>query len=309
MRTDNPPGEVDAITAGAPTLSALESHPQKVPTALTVGRLLTNAAVYALLVIVAVVVLFPIAWMALTSFKAESEVQAYPPTLLPHDWTLGAYRHVLNLYPFARFLVNSVLISVAVTVGTLISCSMAAFALVHLRFRGREFLFLVILGTLVVPFAATMVPIFFEMSKLNWLNTWYPLIVPAFLGNAYGIFLLRQLFRSVPHELGEAATLDGCGPLGVLRHIYVPLSTSAFTALGVVTFINCWNNMIAPLVFINDEKKMPVAVGLAYLNGQGSAIWSWLMAASTMSVIPLLLMYTLGQRYVVTGMTLAGADK
>jgi multiple sugar transport system permease protein len=215
----------------------------------------------------------------------------------------------LDLYPFARFLLNSVLISVAVTVGTLISCSLAAFALVHLRFRGREFLFLVILGTLVVPFAATMVPIFFEMSKVGWINTWYPLIVPAFLGNAYGIFLLRQLFRSVPHELGEAATLDGCGPLGVLRHIYVPLSTSAFTALGVVTFINCWNNMIAPLIFVNDQSKMPVAVGLAYLNGQGSAIWSWLMAASTMSVIPLLLMYTLGQRYVVTGMTLAGADR
>ena len=304
MKTSDVTTEQKRIVA--PAQNAVTSKP---PAMLTIGRLLTSTAVYTLLLVVAIVVLFPIAWMFLTSFKPENEVQAYPPSMLPRTWTLSAYRHVLDLYPFARFLLNSVLISVAVTVGTLISCSLAAFALVHLRFRGREFLFLVILGTLVVPFAATMVPIFFEMSKVGWINTWYPLIVPAFLGNAYGIFLLRQLFRSVPHELGEAATLDGCGPLGVLRHIYVPLSTSAFTALGVVTFINCWNNMIAPLIFVNDQSKMPVAVGLAYLNGQGSAIWSWLMAASTMSVIPLLLMYTLGQRYVVTGMTLAGADR
>jgi multiple sugar transport system permease protein len=309
MRTKEARPNLRRPALAAPNASAHYAGSTEAPLVLKMGKLLSNSAVYALLVIVAVVVLFPIAWMVLTSFKTESEVQAFPPTLLPHKWTLDPYRHVLQLYPFARFLLNSVIISVAVTVGTLISCSLAAFALVHLRFRGREFLFLVILGTLVIPFAATMVPIFFEMSKIHWINTWYPLIVPAFLGNAYGIFLLRQLFRSIPQELGEAATLDGCGPFGVLRYIYVPLSTSAFTALGVVTFINMWNNMIAPLVFVNDQSKMPVAVGLAYLNGQGSAIWSWLMAASTMSVVPLLLMYTLGQRYVVTGMTLAGADK
>lgn len=273
------------------------------------GRLLTNASVYAMLLVVAAVVLFPIIWMVLTSFKPEGEVQAYPPTILPKTWTYHAYTQVLNLYPFLRFLVNSLIISIAITVGTLISCSLAAFALVYLRFRGREIIFLIVLGTLIVPFAATMVPIFFEMSKVGWINTWYPLIVPAFLGNAYGIFLLRQLFRGIPRDLGEAATLDGCGPLRVLRHIYVPLSTAAFTALGVVTFINSWNNMIAPLIFVNDQNKMPVAVGLAYLNGQGSAIWSWLMAASTMSVLPLLLLYTLGQHYVVSGMTLAGADR
>jgi multiple sugar transport system permease protein len=266
-------------------------------------------SLYTLLIAVTLIVLFPIIWMLLTSFKSESEVNAFPPSILPNTWTLDAYSKILKLYPFLRFLLNSLLISSAVTVGTLISCAMAAFALVYLRFRGREFIFLVILGTLTVPFAATMVPIFAEMSKIGWINTWYPLIVPAFLGNAYGIFLLRQLFRGIPRELGEAATLDGCGPLRVLRNIYVPLSTSAFTALGVVTFINSWNNMISPLIFVNDQNKMPVAVGLAYLNGQGSAIWSWLMAASTLSVIPLLLMYTLGQRYVVAGMTMSGANR
>lgn len=273
------------------------------------GRVMTVGSVYALLIILALIVLFPIIWMVLTSVKSAGEVNNYPPTLLPHHWTIDAYSKVLALYPFVRFLVNSFIISTAVTLGTLISCSMAAFALVYLRFRGREILFLLVLGTLMVPFAATMVPVFFEMTEVHWINTWYPLIVPAFLGNAYGIFLLRQLFRGVPRELGEAATLDGCGPLRVLRNIYVPLSTSALTALGVVTFINTWNNMIAPLIFVNDQNKMPVAVGLAYLNGQGSAIWSWLMAGSTLSVIPLLIMYALGQRYVVVGMTMAGVNR
>jgi len=299
---------LERISAG-PTVDERPRRRGAHLSSVVLGRLLTNASVYALLTLVAVIVLFPIIWMFLTSFKPEHEVQQYPPTILPKTWTFGAYDQVLTLYPFVRFLVNSLLISIAVTLGTLISCAMAAFALVYLRFRGKEVIFLIVLGTLLIPFAATMVPIFFEMSKVGWINTWYPLIVPAFLGNAYGIFLLRQLFRGIPRELGEAATLDGCGPVRVFRYIYLPLSTAAFTALGVVTFINSWNNMIAPLIFVNDQNMMPVAVGLAYLNGQGSAIWSWLMAASTMSVLPLLLLYTWGQHYVVSGMTLAGADR
>jgi multiple sugar transport system permease protein len=262
-----------------------------------------------MLAIAAVIILFPVVWMILTSFKTESEAQQYPPTILPNEWSLQAYEQVFNLYPFGRFLVNAVLLSAIVTIGTLISCSMAAFALVHLRFRGREVIFLLVLGTMMVPFAATMVPVFIGMSRLGWIDTWYPIIVPAFLGNAYGIFLLRQLFRGIPRSLGEAAKLDGCNPFRILRSIYAPLSTGAFTALGVVTFINCWNNLIAPVIFINDENLMPVSVGLAYLNAQGSAIWSWLMAASTLGVVPLLIIYAFGQKYVVAGFTVVGADR
>ena len=273
------------------------------------GKQLKTFSIYVLLVFVALLVIFPIIWMVLTSFKFEPEVQLYPPSIFPNDWTLSAYRNVFRLYPFGLFLLNSLLISIAVTFGTLVSSSMAAFSLVHLRFRGREVIFLIILGTLMVPFAATMVPIFIEMASVNLLNSWYPLIIPAFLGNAYGIFLLRQLFRGIPRELGEAAKLDGCGPLRILWLIYVPLSKSAFTALGVVTFINSWNNMLGPLIFVNDQNRMPVSVGLAYLNGQGSSIWSWIMAASTLSIIPLLLMYAVGQKYVVMGMTMSGVNK
>jgi multiple sugar transport system permease protein len=273
------------------------------------GKQLRTLSIYFLLIIVALVVIFPIIWMVLTSFKFEPEVQLYPPSIFPKVWTLSSYKNVLKLYPFGLFLLNSLLIAIAVTFGTLVSSSMAAFSLVHLRFRGREVIFLILLGTLMVPFAATMVPTFIEMANVHLLNSWYPLIIPAFLGNAYGIFLLRQLFRGIPRELGEAAKLDGCGPIRILWLIYVPLSKSAFTALGVVTFINSWNNMLAPLIFVNDQNRMPVSVGLAYLNGQGSSIWSWVMAASTLSIIPLLLMYSVGQKYVVMGMTMSGVNK
>jgi multiple sugar transport system permease protein len=273
------------------------------------GRALTLGISYGLLVIAAAVVIFPVVWLVLTSFKSVAETQVFPPTFLPKHWTLSSYRSVFRLYPFARFLLNSFIISLAVTAGTLISCAMAAFALVHLRFRGREAVFFLVLATLIVPFAATMVPVFIEMSKLHWLNTWLPLIVPAFFGNAYGIFLLRQLFRGIPRSLAEAAMVDGANPLFILLKIYVPLGIPALTALGAVTFVNSWNNLISPLLFVNNTKLMPVAVGLAYLNGQGAAIWSWLMSGATVSMLPLLVMYALGQRYIVQGMTLTGALK
>ena len=273
------------------------------------GRLVVRVTVYVLLVMAAVLVLFPIAWMVLTSFKSVSEANTYPPTFLPHQATLSSYRQVFKLYPILQFLLNSLIIATCVTLGTLVSCSMGAFALVHFRFRLKGAVFFLVIGTLLIPFAATMVPLFIEMSKLHWINTWYPLIVPAFFANGYGIFLLRQMFRSVPRSLAESATIDGCGPVRILWRIYVPLSTAALAALGVVTFINSWNNLIAPLIFVNQTSLMPVSVGLAYLQGQGAEIWAWLMAGSTISILPLVIIYAVGQRYVVAGMTLTGANR
>jgi ABC-type glycerol-3-phosphate transport system permease component len=155
-----------------------------------------------------------------------------------------------------------------------LSCTFAAFALARLRFPGREALFLVVLATILLPYPARMIPIFVEMTKLHWINIWYPLIVPAFFGNAYGISLLRQFFKGVPHELLEAATIDGCTPVGVLLRFYVPL-----------------------------------AVGLALFKGQGEALWSWLMAAATLSVLPLLIIYIVAQRFIIEGMTYTGLKR
>jgi ABC-type glycerol-3-phosphate transport system permease component len=272
-------------------------------------KMLFDAATYAILVPLAAVVLFPFFWMLVTSFKPLGEVRLWPPTILPQTFTFANYQSIWQQYPFANFMENGAIIAGFSTLGALLSCTFAAFALARLRFPGREVLFLVVLGTIMLPYPARMIPIFIEMTKVHWINTFYPLIVPQFFGNAYGIFLLRQFFKGIPHELMEAAIIDGCTPVGVLLRIYVPLSKSAFTALAVVTFITSWNDLIPPLIFINDPAKMPIAVGLAFFKGQGEALWSWLMAASTLSVLPLLIVYIVAQRFIIEGMTYTGLKR
>jgi multiple sugar transport system permease protein len=272
-------------------------------------KLAFDVLTYIVLSAMGVLVLFPLFWMVVTSFKPLSEVRNWPPTILPQTFTFSNYTSIWQQYPFGNFLLNGFIIAACSTLGAVLSCTFAAFALARLRFPGREVLFLVVLSTILLPYPARMIPIFIEMTKIHWINTFYPLIVPAFFGNAYGIFLLRQFFKGVPHELMEAATIDGCTPLGVLLRIYVPLSTSALTALAVVTFITSWNDLIPPLIFINDPLKMPIAVGLAFFKGQGEALWSWLMAAATLSVLPLLIIYIVAQRFIIEGMTYTGLKR
>jgi multiple sugar transport system permease protein len=268
-----------------------------------------DVATYVVLGIGAVVTLFPFFWMLVTAFKPLSEVRIFPPTILPAHFTLTNFGDIFHQYPIASFLANSVIISSLSTVGTLVSCMLAAYTLAWLRFPGRNILFMLVIATLLLPYPARMIPIFIEMVQLHWINTFLPLIVPSFFGSAYGIFLLRQFFMGIPRDLAEAASMDGCGPLRVLWHVYIPLSKPAFAALAVVTFVTNWNDLIAPLIFINEPQKMPIAVGLAFFNSQGEALWSWLMAASVVSVVPLLIVYILAQRFIIEGMTFTGVKR
>lgn len=264
-----------------------------------------KTGLYIALTACTLIALGPLIWMLLASFMPLSQTTAYPPKLLPHPFTLAGYRAVFGNYPFLDFLRNSLIIAVISTIGSLASCSAAAFALSRLRFKGRGLLFMAVIATLIVPFAARMIPIFIEMRSVHLLNTWYPIILPNILGNAYGIFLLRQFFITVPRELNEAAMLDGCNAFGILWRIYIPVSKPALAALSVITFVMSWNDFITPLVFINNPNLMPVAVGIAQLKGEATASWSWLMAAATLSVLPLVLLYAVAHRQVVTGMTLS----
>jgi multiple sugar transport system permease protein len=259
---------------------------------------------YVVLTGITIVVLGPLVWMVLASFMPLSQTTAYPPQFIPHPFTLDAYRAIFGNYPFLDFLRNSLIISTVSTIGSLASCSAAAFALSRLQFKGRTFLFMAVITTLIVPFAARMIPIFIEMHSVNWINTWLPIIIPNILGNAYGIFLMRQFFMTVPRTLNEAAMLDGCNPFQILVRIYLPISKPALAALAVITFVLSWNDFITPLVFVNTPSLMPVAVGIAQIKGEATASWSWLMAAATLSLLPLMALYAIAQRQVVTGMTL-----
>jgi multiple sugar transport system permease protein len=268
-----------------------------------------NFLTYVALFLLLIVVVFPLFWMVVTSFKPLSEVRRFPPTILPETFTFENYGEVFRQYPFGNFLFNSFFISIMGTLGAIFSCTLAGFALARLNFPGRRILFVVTLATLMIPYPARMVPLFVGMSRVGWIDTYLPLIVPWWFGSAYGVFLMRQFFKGIPGELMEAAILDGCNPLTVMLRIYLPLSMPALTALSVVTFTTIWNDFIPPLIFINTMEKMPVAVGLAFFKGQGEAIWSWLMAASVLSALPLLVLYVFAQRYIIESMAMTGLKR
>ena len=222
-------------------------------------------------------------------------------------WQIGPWRWagVPLRNAFLAFYLNSLLVSVAVTLGTLITSALAAFAFARLSFRGRDALFLGYLGTLMVPYVVTMIPIFALLKLLNLIDTYFALIVPVMF-SAYGTFLLRQFFLAIPGDLEDAARLDGCGNWGVLRHVILPLSRPALATLGTFTFLGTWNSFMWPLIVMNSTEKMPLMVGLYAFMGQYATQWQLLMAAATMTMAPVVLVFLLGQRYFIEGIVLSG---
>ncbi|HEY3397347.1 MAG TPA: carbohydrate ABC transporter permease [Armatimonadota bacterium] len=228
-------------------------------------------------------------------------------SLAGQSWQVGPWKwDGLPLYnAFLVFYLNSLLISIAVTLGTLLTSALAAFAFARLEFPGRNALFLTYLSTLMVPFVVTMIPIFALLKALHLIDTYFALIVPVMF-SAYGTFLLRQFFLSIPHDLEDAARLDGCGHLGVLRHVVLPLSKPALATLGTFTFLGAWNSFMWPLIVINSEEKMPLMLGLNTFMGAYTAQWHLLMAASVMVMIPVVLVFVVGQKYFIEGIVMSG---
>jgi ABC-type glycerol-3-phosphate transport system permease component len=267
-----------------------------------VGRLLA----YLILTVLAVSMAVPLLWMISTSLKDNQAVFAVPPTWVPNPPHWSNYAQVFQVVPFALFGLNSLKISSLATLGTLVSCSMAAFAFARLRFPGRGLLFAVLLSVLMIPSQVTLIPVYYVMAQLGWINTHYPLIVPAWFGNAFGIFLLRQFFLTLPQELMDAAKIDGCTPYGVYARIWLPLAKPALATLAILTFINSWNDFLSPLIYLNDQSMMTIPVGLASFQGLHNADWGPLMAAAFMGCVPMIVLFVAGQRYFVQGIVLSG---
>lgn len=224
-----------------------------------------------------------------------------------HTWTIGPWRwEGLPLRnAFLVFYLNSLLVSIAVTLGTVVTSALAAFAFARLNFPGRNAIFLTYLATLMVPYVVTMIPIFMLLTALRLVDTYFALIVPAMF-SAYGTFLLRQFFLAIPHDLEDAARLDGCGNLGVLRHVVLPLSKPALATLGTFTFLGTWNSFMWPLIVINSTEKAPLMLGLYSFMGEYTAQWNLLMAASVMVMAPVVIVFVLGQKYFIEGIVLSG---
>jgi multiple sugar transport system permease protein len=267
-----------------------------------------------LLVAGGVLMMVPFLWMISTSLKTRAEVFALPPTLLPANPRWENYTDMWNALPFANFFVNSVKLATLNTVGQLISCSMAAYAFSALRFRFRGPLFGLLLVTLIIPFQVVLVPNFILYRLLphpfstsgNWIGTQEPLWVGAFLGGAFGTFLLRQFFLSIPRELGDAARVDGANPWQIYRHIYLPLARPALATLAIFTFMWSWNDFINPIIYLRDVQSFTLTAGLSLFQGQYVGKWPLLMAGALVSVLPMIILFVVAQRHFVRGIALTG---
>jgi multiple sugar transport system permease protein len=269
------------------------------------GRMVRRALAYAAMTVLAVVALVPFAWMLSTSLKSVDEVFAFPPRWIPEVLRFDNYTSLWRELPVSRWIANSALITATGVLGHLVFCSLAAYAFARIRFRGREPLFYLFLVTMMLPGQVQLIPNFILMRNLGWLDTYWALIVPG-LSGALGIFLLRQFFLTLPRELEDAARVDGAGYLRIYWKVILPLSGPALATVAILTFLEKWNDFLWPLVTINSVERMPLPVGLSYLMSEHSTDWTRLMAGDIISILPVLLVFAVAQRYFVRGIALTG---
>ncbi|WP_293314646.1 carbohydrate ABC transporter permease [Mycobacterium sp.] len=259
---------------------------------------------YLALVAIAWCWLFPIAWAVSGSLKREGEVTE--PRLLPAHPRWSNYTEVFSLMPFARMFFNTVLYAGCVTAGQVFFCSLAGYAFARLHFRGRDTLFVLYLGTLMVPLTVTVIPQFVLMRTLGWVDTPWAMIVPGLFGSAFGTYLMRQFFQTLPADLEEAAILDGCSPWQIYWRILLPNARPAVMVLGVLTWVNVWNDFLWPLLMLQRNSLATLTLGLVRLRGEYVARWPVIMAASMLIMVPLVLIYAVAQRSFVRGIAVSG---
>jgi multiple sugar transport system permease protein len=262
---------------------------------------------HAILVVGAVAMALPFAWMLFSSFKPLGEIFIQPPKLLPQDWNLEGYRTALGGADFVRGFWNSTYIAVTITVVSLLTSAMAAYAFARIDFRASRGLFMVFLATMMVPGQLTIIPLYIIMGWLGWVDTHAALIVPPALFNAFGVFLLRQYIKGIPLELEEAAQLDGAGRFRTFVTIILPLLRTPLTALGIFTFLGQWNNFFSPLIFLNSSDKFTLPLLVNQFKGQYTSDWPALMAATTLLAAPILILFAVAQRQIVEGIALSGS--
>lgn len=266
---------------------------------------LKSFALLAVLYVLALVTVAPFLWMLLTSFKELGDILTYPPRWLPEKFVIENYLGAFQAAPFGRYYFNSLFVAASVTLGQLITCSLAAYAFARLTFRGRDVLFYMFLGTMMIPGQVTMIPGFLVLHWLGWIDTYAALIVPG-LASAFGTFLLRQFFLTIPRDLEDAASIDGCSRFGVLWRIILPLSKPALATLAVFTFMGVFNDFLWPLVVTSSEELKTVQLGLAIFRDRYQTDWGQLMAASVTATLPILLVFFFAQKYFIAGITMSG---
>ena len=270
------------------------------------GRIAGRTVLYLLVATGAVLYAMPFVWMLSTSVKPGYQVYLIPPVWIPAKFEWENYiRPWLNL-PFATFYRNTIIITVLGMAGTLLSSSLVAFAFARMRFRGRDLLFLLVLSTMMLPSQVTLVPLYILFSKLGWINTFLPLIVPQWFGSAFYIFLLRQFFMTIPKELDEAALVDGAGWFQLYWRILMPLSAPALGVVAIFSFTFNWNDYLHPLIYLNAVQNFTVSLGLPLLNSRYVTEIQQTMAQSVLAILPVLAVFFFAQRYYIQGIVISG---
>ncbi len=268
------------------------------------------------LIVLGTIFTLPFYWLVTSSFKIDANLQKFPPQLWPHPATTEHY--ILSIVgnaakgeiplPWGTFLLNTLIICGLTVLGVLISSSLVAYGLSRIPWKGSNVLFWLLISTMMLPGQVTMIPMFFLFTKLRWVDTFLPLIVPAFTGQAFNIFLLRQFYLTVPQAITEAARLDGCNEFQIYRRIMLPLATPALATVGLFTFIGSWNDFLGPLIYLFDESRYTLSLGLQMFLSQYGNYFGRLMAMSTLMVIPIILLFFFAQKTFIQGITV-GAVK
>lgn len=267
---------------------------------------LSATVAYVLLTVLGIVFSVPFLWMLSSSLKVEADIWYYPPRWIPDPIVWSNYPEALQFMHFPSLLYNTLFITATSMAGVLLSCSLVVYGFARFRFPARDVLFVILLSTMMLPAQVTMIPMFIIYRELGWLNTYKPLIVPSFFGNAFFIFLLRQFVMTIPTELDDAAKIDGCSYIGIWWRIILPLSKPALATVAIFSFIGNWNDYLWPLICLNDTDKFTLALGLARFRGLYYTQWGYLMAASVVILSPCVAIYFFAQRYFVEGITLSG---
>lgn len=275
-----------------------------------IKKLAIQVLVYALLVCGGLFALLPLYWLVRSSLMEMSQIFEMPPVWIPNPIRFENYVEAMTIVPFAKYFLNSGIIVVGVVSGTVLSSSISAFAFSRLKWTGRDLVFGILLSSMMLPFAVTLIPTFVGWSKVGLTNTFLPLIIPSWFGGGMAnIFMLRQYYTSIPKELDEAAIMDGASSFVIYFRIILPLSKSALVVVGLFAFMGAWNDFLGQLVYISDPDKYTVALGLQQFSGMYNAEWHLMMAAATVVILPVIIIYFLGQKYFMEGIVLTGGIK
>lgn len=261
------------------------------------------------LTVTAALFLLPLLWMVSSSLKPEHQIFAMPPQFIPNPPRWENYIEALTYVPFGRYALNTLFIAVVTIIGHLFSCALIAYAFARLRAPGRDTLFLLVLATMMLPYPVTMVPVYMLFNALGWVNSYLPLVVPAFFGSPFYIFLLRQFFLNIPLELEDAASLDGANRLQILWYIILPLSKPALATVAIFTFQATWNDFLGPLIYLHDRSLYTVTLGLDFFRSTYDVNWAYLMAASLVTMLPVVIIFFAAQRYFIEGIAITGVKR